>query len=124
MRFLTKSEKRATKSCLIIKTDHKKEIKQESPAFLMKNRTFLYNVIQLFIGHKDYSKFLLAIHFHNNRRFKAYMTEIFGFKYGGLSIQELLIVYSIIHKRVNREISHTKRSQVLEEMRSLTGIYR
>ena len=27
MRFLTKSEKRATKSCLIIKTDHKKEVK-------------------------------------------------------------------------------------------------
>lgn len=87
MRFLTKSEKRATKSCLIIKTDHKKEIKQESPAFLMKNRTFLYNVIQLFIGHKDYSKFLFAIHFHNNRPLKAYMTEIFGFKYGGLRIQ-------------------------------------
>lgn len=89
----------------------------------MKNRTFLYNVIQLFIGHKDYSKFLFAIHFHNNRPFKAYMTEIFGFKYGRLRIQEFLIVYSIIHKRVNREISHTKRSQVLEEMRSLTGIY-
>ena len=28
MRFLTKSEKRATKSCLIIKTDHKKEVKR------------------------------------------------------------------------------------------------
>lgn len=51
------------------------------------------------------------------------MTEIFGFKYGRLRIQEFLIVYSIIHKRVNREISHTKRSQVLEEMCSLTGIY-
>ena len=48
MRFLTKSEKRATKSCLIIKTDHKKEVKQESPAFLMKNRTFFiqrYSII-------------------------------------------------------------------------------
>lgn len=48
MRFLTKSEKRATKSRLIIKTDHKKEVKQESPAFLMKNRTFFiqrYSII-------------------------------------------------------------------------------
>jgi len=45
MRFLTKSEKRATKSCLIIKTDHKKEVKQESPAFLMKKQDFFYTTL-------------------------------------------------------------------------------
>ena len=91
----------------------------------MKNRTFfITTLIQLFIGHKDYSKFLFVHPFSTTIGLsKAYMTEIFGFKYSRLRIQEFLIVYSIIHKRVNREISHTKRSQVLEEMCSLTGIY-
>lgn len=45
MRFLTKSEKRATKSCLIIKTDHKKEIKQESPAFIKEKSVVRFNLL-------------------------------------------------------------------------------
>ena len=87
----------------------------------MKNRTFLYNIILLFLRHKNHSKFLFTIHFHNNRPLKVYVTKIFSLKYGRLRIQKLLVVYSIIHKRIDGEITYTKGGQILEEMRPLTG---
>ena len=52
-----------------------------------------------------------------------YMTKIFRLLYGRLRIQERLIEPTISLKWINRKIAHSERSQVLEEMSTLTRIY-
>ena len=52
-----------------------------------------------------------------------YMTKIFRLLYGRLRIQERLIEPTISLKWINRKIAHSERSQVLEEMGTLTRVY-
>ena len=42
------------------------------------------------------------------------MTQVFAFVYGGLCIQEVLIVHAIVHKGIDGEVANSERSQVLE----------
>ena len=51
-----------------------------------------------------------------------YMTKIFRLLYGRLRIQERLIEPTISLKWINRKIAHSERSQVLEEMGTLTRV--
>ena len=51
------------------------------------------------------------------------MPQILAFVYGRLCIQEVLIIHAIIHKGINSEVAHTERSQILEEVGPLAGIY-
>ncbi len=49
--------------------------------------------------------------------------DIFGFKSCGSCIQEILVNESVAGMRVNGEISHTERSEILEKMRALRRVY-
>ena len=64
----------------------------------------------------------LSVHLSCYRMFKVYMTQVFGLMYSRLRIQKVLIIYTVIYKRVDCEITDTERSQVLKKVRSLAGI--
>ncbi len=51
------------------------------------------------------------------------MTQVFAFVHGGLCIQEVLIVHTIVHKGIDSKVAHSKGSQVLEEVGSLAGVH-
>ena len=50
------------------------------------------------------------------------MAEELRFFHSRLRIEELLVVDTIIHKGIDREVTHSERGKILEEMRTLAGI--
>ena len=51
------------------------------------------------------------------------MTQERGFFYRWKTIEEVLLVYTIIHIGIDSKIAHPERCHILEEMRALTWIY-
>ena len=51
------------------------------------------------------------------------MTQEFRFFHRRLGVEEILIVDSVIHKGIDRKIAYAERSEVLEEVSSLTRVY-
>lgn len=73
--------------------------------------------------HQNNAELLLTIHLDYHRLFKADMTQEFRFFHRRLGIEEILIVDSVIHKGIDRKIAYAERSEVLEEVSSLTRVY-
>ncbi len=59
--------------------------------------------------------FLLSVHFGGYRMFKVHMAQVFSLMHSRLRIQEVLIVYSVVHKSIDREIAYSEGSQVLKK---------
>ena len=70
--------------------------------------------------HQNNTELLLTIHLDYHRLFKADMTQEFRFFHRRLGVEEILIVDSVIHKGIDRKIAYAERSEVLEEVSSLT----
>lgn len=51
------------------------------------------------------------------------MPDELRFVHGGLGIQQRLVVETILAEGIDGEIAHPKRGQVLEKVRTLTGVY-
>ena len=73
--------------------------------------------------HQNNAELLLTIHLDYHRLFKADMTQEFRFFHRRLGVEEILIVDSVIHKGIDRKIAYAERSEVLEEVSSLTRVY-
>ena len=73
--------------------------------------------------HQNNTELLLTIHLDYHRLFKADMTQEFRFFHRRLGVEEILIVDSVIHKGIDRKIAYAERSEVLEEVSSLTRVY-
>ena len=74
------------------------------------------------IGQQYHSLFLFPVHLGHYRMFKMDMAQVFSLMHSRLRIQEVLIVYSVVHKSIDREIAYSEGSQVLKKVCPLTGI--
>ena len=74
------------------------------------------------IGQQYHSLFLFPVHLGHYRMFKIDMAHVFSLMHSRLRIQEVLIVYSVVHKSIDREIAYSEGSQVLKKVCPLTGI--
>lgn len=104
------------------------ELFKKSSAFPMRAELFCF--IYLSTGkrsvnprHQNNTELLLTIHLDYHRLFKADMTQEFRFFHRRLGVEEILIVDSVIHKGIDRKIAYAERSEVLEEVSSLTRVY-
>ena len=73
--------------------------------------------------HQNNAELLLTIHLDYHRLFKADMTQEFRFFHRRLGVEEILIVDSVIHKGIDCKIAYAERSEILEEVSSLTRVY-
>lgn len=67
------------------------------------------------IGQQYHSLFLFPVHLGHYRMFKMDMAQVFSLMHSRLRIQEVLIVYSVVHKSIDREIAYSEGSQVLKK---------
>ena len=82
----------------------------------------IFNNNTLGIGQQYHSLFLFPVHLGHYRMFKMDMAQVFSLMHSRLRIQEVLIVYSVVHKSIDREIAYSEGSQVLKKVCPLTGI--
>lgn len=84
----------------------------------------IFNNNTLGIGQQYHSLFLFPVHLGHYRMFKMDMAQVFSLMHSRLRIQEVLIVYSVVHKSIDREIAYSEGSQVLKKVCPLTGMTR
>ena len=53
---------------------------------------------------------------------EAHVTYELGFFYSGHLVEQLLLEYPVARIGVDGEVAHTKRGEVLEEVRALRGV--
>ena len=63
----------------------------------------IFNNNTLGIGQQYHSLFLFPVHLGHYRMFKMDMAQVFSLMHSRLRIQEVLIVYSVVHKSIDRD---------------------